>query len=95
MSINLIYKDRNAKLWVGTHQGLYRVDSTTKNIELYDHDNNIQGNGFNNDASFLICSNVLFLGGVNGINYFVPEKLPANNHFLKVWILKVRVNDDD
>jgi len=95
INVNLIYKDHAGKLWAGTDQGLYRVDSTTKEIELFDYADNIQGNGFNYDASFLSSRNILFLGGVNGLNYFIPEKVPPLNHLLNVSIQKVRVNEDD
>lgn len=95
INVTLVYKDRAGKLWAGTDQGLYRVDSATKEIELFDYADNVQGNGFNYDGSFLGRRNILFLAGVNGINYFVPENIPPRNHFLNVSIQKVRVNEDD
>ena len=95
IKVNLVYKDRNGKVWAGTSQGLYRVDSSTKKIELFDYANNVQGNGFFEDASFRSKTGLLFLGGVNGINYFIPEKIPPLDPFLKVSIQKIRVNDND
>ena len=95
INVTLIYKDHAGKLWAGTDQGLYRVDSATKEIELFDYAENVQGNGFNYDASFVSSKNILFLGGVNGINYFIPENIPSLNHLLNVSIQKVRVNEDD
>ena len=95
INVMLIYKDRAGKLWVGTDQGLYRVDSKTKEIELFDYADNVQGDGFNYDGSFLSSRNILYLAGVNGINYFIPEKIPPLNHLLNVSIQKVRVNEDD
>ena len=95
LNVTLIYKDHIGKLWAGTDQGLYRIDSATKEIELFDYADNVQGNGFNYDASFVSSKNILFLGGVNGINYFVPEKIPPVNHLLNVSIQRVRVNEDD
>ena len=94
-SVNLVYKDRNGKVWAGTSLGLYRVDSATKKIELFDYANNVQGNGFNFDAYFRSKTGFLFLGGVNGINYFIPEKIAPLDPFLKVSIQKIRVNDND
>ena len=94
-SVNLVYKDRTGKVWAGTSLGLYRVDSATKKIELFDYANNVQGNEFNFDACFRSRTGFLFLGGVNGINYFIPEKIPPLDPFLKVAIQKIRVNDND
>lgn len=95
INVTLLYKDHAGKLWAGTDQGLYRVDSATKEIELFDYADNVQGNGFNYDASFLSSRNILYIGGVNGINYFIPEKIPPLNHLLNVSIQKIRVNEDD
>ena len=33
ISVNLVFKDRKGKLWAGTSQGLYRMDSATQKIE--------------------------------------------------------------
>ena len=95
INVTLMYKDHIGKLWAGTDQGLYRIDSATREIELFDYADNVQGNGFNYDAAFVNSKNILFLGGVNGINYFIPEKIPPLNHLLNVSIQKVRVNEDD
>lgn len=94
-SVNLVYKDRHGMVWAGTSLGLYRVDSATKKIELFDYANNVQGNGFFEDASFRSKTGYLFLGGVNGINYFIPEKILPLDPSLKVSIQKIRVNDND
>ena len=55
----------------------------------------MQGNGFNFDASFRSRNDILFLGGTNGINYFIPEKIRPLNPLLRVSIQKIRVNDND
>jgi len=93
--VSLVYKDLNGMIWAGTKQGLYRVDSATRKIDVFDYANNVQGNEFFADASFRSKTGFLFLGGVNGINFFIPEKIPPLDPFLKVSIQKIRVNDND
>ena len=75
--IDFITMDKHGVFWIGCNQGLVSYDPLLSNIELYDYNDNIQGNRFLNQPLFS-QEGVMFIGGINGINYFRPEKMKAS-----------------
>ena len=92
--IFFIIDDKVGKYWIGSRNGLFRYDPLTKIRERFDYADNVQGNSFAVDPVFT-RKGMLVIGGINGINYFYPEKIKAKKDNLIVTILNVSVNQDD
>ena len=90
-----LFMDKQKKLWVGTNEGLIKYDLQTAKAESYNYFDNLQGNEYNPRSIHLTNRGILFLGGFNGVNYLVPEKVFTRNDSLRVIITKTIVNSND
>ena len=67
-------------MWITTNHGLscfHRLDSTFRNF--YNKDG-LSSNQFNVSAFYKTRNNEIFIGGMNGVNYFNPDNLVYNSY---------------
>ena len=95
MLIALLYKDNAGNVWVGSDEGLFRYQVQQSKIESFDYWDNVQGNFINPSSFYRKPGGNLYIGGIRGINYFVPENIPEKKDILQVSIMKMTVNNDD
>ena len=76
--INAIEADQNGVLWVSTNQGLASLDPDTEQITTYDKNDGLQSNQFNPGAILASRSGAIYLGGINGVNSFMPDAVKRN-----------------
>ena len=88
--INILIEDRQKMIWATTDNGLYRYDPLTDRVNVFDYSDNLQGFGFNGNSWLLSSRKVLYIGGTNGINYFIPEKIQATDVKLNLFIQHAR-----
>jgi signal transduction histidine kinase/ligand-binding sensor domain-containing protein/AraC-like DNA-binding protein len=78
---NVVYgilPDSAGNLWLSTNKGLSRFNSQTDTFRNFDVNDGLQSNEFNTGAYFRSQSGELFFGGINGVNYFYPQKIQDN-----------------
>ncbi|HEX6182228.1 MAG TPA: histidine kinase, partial [Chitinophagaceae bacterium] len=90
-----LYKDNLGKYWIGADNGLYRFTPHTGKLEWFDVSDNVQNKRFNPNSVFRTSAGFLFIGGFNGLNYFVPERITSRAEKLTVIISGVRIGQDD
>jgi ligand-binding sensor domain-containing protein/sensor histidine kinase YesM len=89
-----IYEDRNNFLWITTNYGLSRFDKTNQTFLNYDVKDGIQSNEFNLHACYQNpLTGELFIGGMNGFNAFVPEKIATNSFIPQIVISSFKIFD--
>lgn len=71
--------DQNDELWVGTHDGLLKLNPTTGRVYHFDENDGLQGMDFNPRVSYFNGVNNLFFGGTGGVNVFDPDNLVFND----------------
>ncbi len=93
--ITSLYVDDRGFIWATSDDGIYRYDSLNSRLNLFDHSDNVQGYGFNLNSWHKSKDGVLFMGGVNGLNYLQPEKFVTRADSLRVFIHQVTngIND--
>lgn len=91
----ILYEDAKGMIWACSEEGVYRYDPTTSKLHLFDYSDNVQGYGFNSNAWFRSSDSILFLGGINGINYLRPETYLPPADSPKVYVQHVKINDND
>lgn len=82
-------------LWVSHNRGLSRLNASRavfKNFKLSD---NLQSYEFNTGAFFKDDENILYFGGVRGINYFKASEFFDDLIAPVPIITNLRINDDD
>lgn len=66
-------------IWLGTEQGLCRLDVNSGNVAVFPAEPTLIGSAFNSNAHFLLQNGMLLLGSNNGAFLFDPE-LIENSH---------------
>ncbi len=95
ISLQTIFQDNRQVIWASSENGIYRFDPATSKLNLFDHSDNVQGYGFNGNAWFRSKRGILFLGGVNGLNYLQPETFTVPDELPTVYIRQARVGNRD
>ena len=92
--VQLLYRDNNGHVWVGTDDGLFRYDTRNKYIQSFNSES-VRVKGYHNNGVYVAGDGTVFLSGNYGINYLRPEKIPLRETPVNVIITKFSVNDDD
>lgn len=95
MIVSSILADSLGRYWLGTTEGLYLANNDFSVFKKFDFADNIQGLVYNGGACIRASNGMAFFGGINGINYFFPEKIPLEDQPLSVSIRSLRINDRD
>ncbi|SEI99891.1 Y_Y_Y domain-containing protein [Dyadobacter sp. SG02] len=93
--ISTIHRDQAGRIWIGADDGLYLLNRNTSKLQWFDFRDNIQNKPFNTNALLEASDGRLYVGGLNGLNYFDPNLLKHREEKLNVLIANVRVNQDD
>ena len=89
------FKDSLQRIWMSNEEGLYRYVPEKKLVEKFDRSDNIKSFYVSVSNSFRGSDGTVYFGSTDGINYFVPEKIPLQNDSLQIHLLNVTVNHDD
>ncbi|TNE60450.1 MAG: GAF domain-containing protein [Bacteroidetes bacterium] len=95
VSVMAIHRDSLHRYWFGTDDGLYLMDSRLEVFRHFDYTDNIQGELYNLFALLQARDGLLFLGGMNGINYFYPENIDLQARPLAVTLQTLKIGDGD
>ncbi|MBN2423861.1 MAG: histidine kinase [Calditrichaceae bacterium] len=88
-----IMEDEDGYLWISTFRGISKFDPITRVFINYDISDGLQSNMFNPGAACKTENNLLFFGGINGINYFNPKDIIQNDYAAPLYITNVKVYD--
>ena len=88
--LTTIFQDTNGIIWAASENGIYSFDPVSYKLNLFDHSDNVQGYGFNNNSCFRNNDGIVFLGGINGVNYFQPESFETSEEKLQVYISRAK-----
>jgi PAS domain S-box-containing protein len=78
---NLVYaieEDGEGCLWLTTNNGLCKFDPVSETYMNFDVRDGLQSNEFNANSSFRNSQGMMFFGGINGLNAFIPEDIKDN-----------------
>ncbi|MCW3086065.1 MAG: rsbU 6 [Bacteroidetes bacterium] len=80
-----VMPDKQGCLWMTTNKGISKFNPAVKNTDgsafrNYDINDGLQGMEHNQGAFFCSKSGEMFVGGVNGFNTFIPEKITDNKN---------------
>ncbi len=74
-SIFAALEDQKGNLWVSTNKGISKYNTGTKIIKNYSAEDGLQDGEFKPHSAFRSKSGILYFGGVNGYNSFLPDKI--------------------
>lgn len=88
-----ILADNDNNLWLSTNMGLSRFNPQAETFRNFDVHDGLQSNEFNTGAYFRSKSGELFFGGIQGLNYFYPDKIQDNPHQPPVVLTGLKIGD--
>jgi len=92
---SMILQDDNT-IWASTNYGLYHLDYDDKNntisSTIFTNTDGLTSNEFMTGA-YLKTNDTLWMGNMEGVNYFVPSQIITNIHPPKVYIKNVEINN--
>ncbi|WP_439130885.1 hybrid sensor histidine kinase/response regulator transcription factor [Polaribacter sp.] len=91
--INSIVEDNNKHLWIGTNNGLSKFSLTEAVFFNYYESDGIQGNEFSEHTVFSNKNGEIFMGGINGITSFFPNKIQKSKKLPKTTITDFFIDD--
>ncbi|TQV72369.1 hypothetical protein FLL45_19340 [Aliikangiella marina] len=77
-TVNGVTEDQFGYIWVSTNRGVSRLNPETNQFKHYNLADEIHYNELNLGAMLKSSSNRIFLGGLNGISTFLPDKISEN-----------------
>ena len=95
-----IIKNGN-EIWVSTNKGIAKGIVSFKNSEMlpeisfkgYTKEDGLQSNEFNTGAYDVAQNGMIYFGGINGLNWFLPKDVLTNTCKPSVVITSLKIND--
>lgn len=79
-TIHAITEDDMGYIWVSTNKGLAKINPVDFGIAYYQDVDGLQGNEFSDGAIWKDGNGYLYVGGMLGLNYFLPQHITENMH---------------
>ncbi|GGP64025.1 EAL domain-containing protein [Shewanella saliphila] len=92
-TIYAILEDDQHDLWLSTNSGISRFNPSQKSFMAYNVFEGLQANEFNGAAKFKEKDGSLWFGGIRGLNYFDPEKIPSQRPENKLALTKYTIGE--
>ena len=79
-SIYSINKDNKGNIWLGTDNGLFRMDIETDRLQQFNKADGAQGQTYYPFSTFKSTNGELYFGGNEGFSIIAPSKISYNNY---------------
>jgi signal transduction histidine kinase/ligand-binding sensor domain-containing protein/DNA-binding response OmpR family regulator len=93
---NNIYKiiqDKQGLLWLSTNEGICSFDPASRKFNQYTFHNSVQHNNFVRGSGILASNGTIYMGGLEGFNYFDPTSLKKNINAPDVLFTDLRISN--
>lgn len=91
----ILFEEKSGSLWISTDKGLSRLDLKNKRFFNFGLEDGILNREFNYMSFMRGQNGDFFLGSVNGIYHFNPEKMVSNPHEPKIAITSYQLYDNE
>ena len=90
-TIHGIVSDQEGNIWISTNYGLSRFTPSTQQFQNYSEFDGLQDNEFADGAYYYNAKNgLIFMGGINGFNYFKPFEITQYSYIPSLSISEIR-----
>ncbi len=90
-SIRGIEKDNNGFIWLSTNKGISKFDPKKNKFKNYTKEDGIQGNEYVLNSFYKTREGKILFGGVNGFDYFDPDRVKDNKFIPPVIVTHFQV----
>lgn len=93
VQLSALYADEKGVIWAGSDDGIYRFDPSNLKLNLFDRSDNVQGYHYNSNSYFRDEDGTLYLGGINGINYWNPDTFTPPAQSFEAYINNAQIDN--
>ena len=86
--------DAEGSFWLSTNSGIFKYNPADGKVKAFSRMDGVQADEFNTHAYFQTEDGGIFFGGINGLNFFYPERVTLSNKEAPVYISQVKINDE-
>jgi ligand-binding sensor domain-containing protein/two-component sensor histidine kinase len=90
-----ILEDDSKNLWISSDDGIFKLTLASKEIKRYDIQDGLQSLEYSGGAYFKDAEGNLYFGGINGFNFFDPDKIKSNTFIPQVVITSIKVLNEN
>jgi len=93
---NNIYKiieDKKGLLWLSTNEGICSFDPASRKFNQYTFHNSVQHNNFVRGSGLLASNGTIYMGGLEGFNYFDPTSLKKNTNAPEILFTDLKISN--
>ncbi|WP_455612018.1 response regulator [Bacteroides clarus] len=88
----IVLTDYSGNVWIGGN-GIAQLDLTKDKIYMYGFADGLQNNAFKVNVSYKGKDGTLYMGGLHGLSYFLPEHLTHNTGVYTLALTGMTVNN--
>jgi len=92
-SISSITQDKNGNIWISGNKGLTKFNPTENHFTNFNKEDGLSSNKFNYNSVFQDAE-LLYFGGLNGVNYFNPENIQYNEELPQVYLKDLKLANE-
>ncbi len=90
-TIHGIVNDMEGNLWISTNYGISKFNPSDQQFQNYSEFDGLQDNEFADGAFYRSVKNgIIFMGGINGFNYFSPSEIQLYTEIPPLSISEIR-----
>lgn len=93
-SVHSILEDGNKNLWISTNQGIIKYSTKRKTIAIYDQNDGLTSNEFNDNSALKLDSDKFYFGSPSGVTYFDAKKISLNQYTPQVLITNLKIKNE-
>lgn len=83
-------RDQNGDIWLSSNHGIYQYNPSIKSLNHYIIADGLKVYEYNGGACTSNKTRMMFFGGINGFNYFTPNKRKSQDSSIFKPILKIQ-----
>lgn len=91
VNLAAVVKQDNNNLWISSSNGIFHLDTKNLNVKSFYSTDGLQDNVFLSRCAFKDKSGIMYFGGINGLNYFDPNKISKKESTPKLYINTIEI----
>lgn len=88
--VRSIQEDMSGNIWVSTNSGISRWDKETHKFSNYNYTDGVPAGNFIEGSSCILSDGTIYFGSMNGICYFDPDQMLAEQKVAPVQIIEYK-----
>ena len=92
-TIYSITQDTSRNLWLTSNNGIIKYNLDNNEAYAFNESDGIQSKEFNTNAFLQLPDGKIYVGGINGLNAYYPDKVSLSERQVPVYVSDYRIND--